>query len=213
MKFLREVTEEELQNWGVRYSSDYKYVAIKIAVANVLVNRSFQSWSFDSLKTAVKLLPGNPFILDHNWNQVKEVVGTIATGQTLKLPINKKDLGISEDEIQRNKLAIDIAGGFYEAQVIAVAPILSDTKNILDKIGSGIIQKVSIGAYSFNHFVCPSCRKKFEDKSCFCLPPKNHKQANSEGFAPFSIREGLRDTFEVSVVVIPRAATAKILPW
>jgi len=185
-------------------------IVIPFVAADNLLSRSLDKWEIDSLKRMADLLPGLPAMLNHDWGDVGTVWGKVFDAHyehTKTAPSGM--LSASVDRKMNSRVIRD--EGF--AQV--VAQVFSDSGSQVAKaVADGYIGKVSTGGFYFKDYRCPSCNTSFMDDSCPHYPPMRFQGEDIGGnprMAPYSIRSGLSDMGELSVVSLPNLPNAGVI--
>ena len=177
---------------------------IRVIATNNLVARSMAKWSLDDLGTIASLLPGLPFTLDHEWDEVEEVQGFIFDAKVVNREPTVKEIngaGLSEE----NLFAIKKDGGFYLVECEVAIPSFSPLITGL-KFGA---RKVSLGGFEFSDMVCPLCDNSFFSHKCSHRIPNGYEQ--TEDTAPYYVRSGVYDLGELSLVLISNMPYAEVI--
>lgn len=178
-------------------------VCLRFIFADNLVGRSLKTWSTKALDSIAQRLPGMPFTLDHNWDEVDEVRGTIYDAVRMQFD-TAPDKFINNYAKADNKAIIKRDG--WQPVVGKVA--LRGDSDTLNQIAMGTGNKVSIGGFEVTDIWCPLCNCSFYDREiCTHVPPSPWYEGD-ENTAPYTIREDVCDMGEASLVLIPNAPSA-----
>jgi hypothetical protein len=178
---------------------------LSVIATNNLISRSLEKWSVDDLGLIAALLPGLPFTLNHEWNEVDEVQGLIFDAKVVSRPASASEL-MGGGLLDENKMIIEKDGGFFAVECEIAIPSFSPLINGL-KFGA---KKVSLGGFNYADMVCPLCDESFFEDDCPHGIPGY--PGNRDGMtAPYAIRSGIYDLGELSLVLIPNMPGAEVI--
>lgn len=185
-------------------------VSIPFIAADNLINRSIDKWDVASLKSMVRLAPGLPATIDHDWCGAEKEWGRIYSADFVSTPEAPPEAIDRAGNKTKNLQIIKDEG--YCAAVFEVFATVD--KPIVQSLYSGHSGNVSTGGFRFTDYHCPICQTPFEDPLCphVCddhwLTPEQRK---SDRVAPWAVRVGLYDLGELSIVLIPNLPNAGII--
>ena len=179
--------------------------SFRVIFADNLVGRSQMTWAHDALKSIASRLPGCPFTVDHDWEEVSKTIGVIYDATVLGLP-SAPDKFIDTHAADINREIIKKDG--YKPVIGKVAIYDGDEALAMLSIGGGT--KVSIGGFRVTDLWCPICDTSFFDEACPHVPPSPWYE-DDEDTAPYAIRVDTTDMGETSLVLIPNAPGAGVV--
>jgi hypothetical protein len=191
------------------FSAD-QVVTIPFVASDNLVNRSLDRWDIDSLRRMAQLFPGLPVTRDHDWESADKEWGRVYAAHLVKVEDVPAQVLDRAGNKQSNQAVIAEEGCW---QVICEVFATVDKKTVQD-LNSGHSGNVSTGGFRFRDYHCPICKTSFSDPKCPHIP--NHRWLSAQErkelqVADFSVRVGLFDLGELSIVLIPNLPNAGIL--
>jgi hypothetical protein len=183
---------------------------VQIIATDNLLNRSWGKWGVEELPKLAALLPGLPYILNHDWNKVEGSQGLIFDARVEKYE-NAPDyiLKAANNGAMNREI---FAKEKYQALITDVAfPIKSPA---LEMTRFGMLQRVSLGGFMYTKQVCPLCNISFSDEECPHFPPEPMWGLTPQydpRVAPYYIRAGVYDLGELSAVIIPNIPGAAVV--
>lgn len=192
--------------------------SIPIVVADTTIGRSGDRWDRREIETMVRLVVGNAFMPDHDWDEVMGIEGKIYKSAIARIDPSAPSLdaiGLRGDNLQ----AALADGGIWACVAWAYLP--SDSP-WLDKIRFGA-QKISLGGFYISHLECPICKTSFSDPNCQgaghvpktpdMRDPNTLSMWESAGFTivPYAQMRGLYSSCEVSIVFAGMNPTATVI--
>jgi hypothetical protein len=184
-------------------------VTFPFKIADNLVNRGFDKWDVPSLQRMAKLAPGLPFTQDHDWYQASKIWGTVYSAAVHRMDKPPPEVMDMAGLKRKNDLVVKDEGYvFVVAEVFAVP-----TNSVAAQLSSGIGGRVSTGKFRFQDLHCPICSTPYTDQACPHVPdvPWWKSDSQSNLVSPYSVRVGLYDLGEISIVVVPNLPAAGLL--
>lgn len=178
-----------------------------IVVADNLLNRGLGKWSSEDMPRIVDLLPGLPFTLDHDWDEVSKTQGIIFDSELKTADEAPADVLGAAGNLYWNNQIVE-KEGFTQAIAHVAFPASSAA---VTGLKFGLLNTVSMGGFRFTDILCPLCSTSFEDKHCPHYVPDPWYSTDDENFAPFYVRYGVNDLGEVSFVEIPNLPGAGVI--
>jgi hypothetical protein len=185
-------------------------VSIPFIAADNLINRSIDKWDIASLKEMVRLAPGLPATIDHDWYGAEKEWGRIYSATFISTPEAPPEAIDRAGNKAKNTKIVKDEG--YCAAIFEVFATVD--KSIVQALYSGHSGNVSTGGFRFENYHCPICQTPFEDPLCphvaddHWLTPEQRKD---DRVAPWAVRVGLYDLGELSIVLIPNLPNAGII--
>lgn len=184
---------------GLPPLESYQVRTAYFIVADNLLNRSLGKWTQNELNQIRDLLPGLPFMLDHDWNEVGKTQGLIYSSGVMQLEPQRQVL----DRVgygKENSKVVQKEGGYYAT--VAAVSFPADSP-VIDRLRFGHFGAVSLGGFTYEDHWCPLCDTSFTDSACphgIPMPEYGLLASNDEAIAPYYIRKNLTDAGELSNV-------------
>ena len=208
---MSELTADDYKKVLLHGSADLKsprsgdLESIRIIFTDNMIGRSYRTWDREALDSMAELLPGCPFTVDHDWDDIKSAVGVIYDAKVLDLKtIPNKFIGKLTPELNRKILSDD---GWMP--LVGKIAVYKDSC-IIEQLALGSAGKVSIGGFNVTSIWCPLCKCDFADDDCPHNAPSPWYEAD-ENTAPYIIRKTNNDMGETSFVLIPNAPNAGMI--
>lgn len=191
---------------GARRLQPSEVVTVSFVAADNILNRGLMRWDIPSLQEMAKRIVDKPAMLDHAWEEVSKVWGRVYDAQLVKKRPTNEALD-QAGNFEQNQ-AIVQAEGYYQVVFDVFATVDSP---VVAGLMAGRLSEISIGGFRFKDLRCPICNRSFFDEDEPHGIPMPEYGLTGEGYAPYSIRSGLYDMGEVSVVTIPNLPTAGVI--
>lgn len=191
------------------FTSD-QVISIPFLAADNLINRSGDKWDVDSLRQMARLFPGLPATLDHDWESTLKEWGRVYSAQL----VESSDVPMEALERAGNKglnNGVVKKEGFWQVVCQVFATV---DKPIVQMLNSGHSGSVSTGGFQFRDYHCSECGTTFDDPKCPHIPDNpwlTRAERKELSIAPYSVRVGLYDLAEISIVTVPRLPNAGII--
>lgn len=182
-------------------------VVCHFVAADNLVNRGKGKWHPSAMRELADLMPGLPFTLDHDWDEVGKTQGIIFeswVGEYEFAP-NWAISRAGNDTVNR---AIVAQEKYLTVECLTYFPVRSE---FVEGIRLGLFNGVSMGGFSYADILCPICETPFEDKHCPHYVPSPWGDTDDDETAPYYIRFGVLDLLELSQVLAPNLPAAGIV--
>jgi hypothetical protein len=185
-------------------------ISVPFIAADNLINRSYDKWDIPSLATMAAMLPGLPAMLDHDWDDISKIWGTIYNAELVQSN-SAPNAALDRAGNLENNRKIVATEGFSQVVFEVFATVDSPVVRALQ---GGHPGSISTGGFRFRDYVCPLCNTSFSDEeNCLHVPPDNwwRLPGTHATIAPYAIRVGMFDIGEASIVSIPNLPNAGII--
>jgi hypothetical protein len=198
-----------LPNGADKLTAD-QVISVPFVAADNLINRSYDKWDIPSLATMAAMLPGLPAMLDHDWDDISKIWGTIYNAELVQSN-SAPNAALDRAGNLENNRKIVATEGFSQVVFEVFATVDSPVVRALQ---GGHPGSISTGGFRFRDYVCPLCNTSFSDEeNCLHVPPDNwwRLPGTHATIAPYAIRVGMFDIGEASIVSIPNLPNAGII--
>jgi hypothetical protein len=185
-------------------------ISVPFIAADNLINRSYDKWDIPSLATMAAMLPGLPAMLDHDWDDISKIWGTIYNAELVQSNSAPNAALDRAGNLENNRKIVATEG--FSQVVFEVFATVDST--VVRALQGGHPGSISTGGFRFRDYVCPLCNTSFSDEeNCLHVPPDNwwRLPGTHATIAPYAIRVGMFDIGEASIVSIPNLPNAGII--
>jgi hypothetical protein len=196
-----------LPNGAEVSSSDF--ICYTFIVTDNLVSRGLSKWGINELDVIAELSLGNPFTLNHEWDEVENSQGFIFDARIVEEDTAPNDVLNAAGNGDNNRQIIAKEGYCY----IECDVCFPFSSPVVSGIEYGVLKYVSLGGFIYEDHFCPLCNCSFRDKQCSHDDPSEinaYMASMSKDVAPYYIRYGVYDLSELSLVLIPNIPGAKV---
>lgn len=182
-------------------------IVIHFVAADNLVNRGKGKWHISAMSELTDLLPGLPFTLDHDWDEVGKTQGIVFeawAGKYAEAPSWALDRAGNRELNQK----IVAAEGYLTVECNVYFPLRSE---FVEGLRLGLFNGVSMGGFTYTDILCPLCDDSFNSKHCPHYAPSPWDDFGDEETAPYYIRYEVTDLLELSQVLAPNLPAAGLV--